>query len=275
MTSRNPGVRTAAIVALSWSVLATGGAFRSAAAQAPAAALHAITWSDDRAAVERCLRESPIERFEDIPIGVTKPKRAYFKAGDVVRSAAWKPLMPGRYKGFWESYKSEIAAYELDKVLGLDMVPPTVERRINGSLGAIVMWVDGVKGWDIKQSISPPDAQAWSLQVIRMKMLDQLIGNIDRNQGNLLYDGDYHLVLIDHSRAFTTSSNISRISPPTRIDAALWAKMQALALPDLQAALGKWIGKGEISALLKRRDRMQQQIDRLLKDRGEAAVFVR
>ena len=46
--------------------------------------------------------------------------------------------------GYFESYKSEVAAYELDKLLSLNMVPPVVERRVNNDLGAAIMWVDGV-----------------------------------------------------------------------------------------------------------------------------------
>lgn len=245
-----------------------------AAAQA-ARPSKAITWPANRAAIEQCLRTFDIERFEDIPIGITKPKRAYFKPGAAVRSGAWKPLMPGRYSGFWESYKSEIAAYEMDKLLGLDMVPPAVERRIGGQMGALVMWVEGVRGWDPAVPVSAPDPLAWSLQVIRMKMFDQLIGNIDRNKGNLLYDDEFHLVLIDHSRAFTTTTDIRKISQPTRIDATLWDRTCALTLEDLQRALGKWIGGRETQAILKRRDRMQAQIDEMVKERGEASVFIR
>jgi hypothetical protein len=144
---------------------------RQATAQAP---VHSITWADRQEAVEQWLREAPVERTEQIPIGVTKPSRIFFGGDGPARSAAWKPLMPGIYKGFWESYKSEIAAYELDKMLGLDMVPPSVERTIRGSRGAVVMWVEGVKAWDTKKPGRRPDPVAWTREVVRMKMFDQL-----------------------------------------------------------------------------------------------------
>ena len=38
--------------------------------------------------------------------------------------------------GFQDSYKAEIAAYELDKLLTLDMVPPAVERVLQGIKGS-------------------------------------------------------------------------------------------------------------------------------------------
>ena len=69
--------------------------------------------------------------MEELQIGVTKPRRAKLAPGGPVDAFAWKVVPPGRPSGFWESYKSEIAAYELDKLLGLDMVPPTVERKVN------------------------------------------------------------------------------------------------------------------------------------------------
>lgn len=243
------------------------------AAQSPQ---NAVTWLDNRAAVEECLRTSRVERAEDMPIGVTKPKRVYFAAAAAVRSAAWKPLAPGRYQGFWESYKSEVAAYELDKLLRLNMVPPTVERTVKGDLGAAVMWVEGVKGWDPAATLTPPDPLEWTRQIARMKMFDQLIANIDRNKGNLLYDAEYHLILIDHSRAFTAITDLKKMAALNRVDAGLWERIQKLTLEDLQASIGKWVhGRGELQAILKRRDGMQRQIDELIEQRGESAVFIR
>ena len=50
--------------------------------------------------------------------------RCTLPPGGPVARMAWRPLPPGVHRGFRESYKTEIAAYELDKLLKLDMVPP-------------------------------------------------------------------------------------------------------------------------------------------------------
>jgi hypothetical protein len=246
-----------------------------AARQASPPPTCAVTWPADRAAIETCLRDCAVDHEEEVPIGVTKPKRLFLAAGSPVRSLAWKPLRPGRYSGYWESYKSEIAAYVMDKLFGLDMVPPVVERRYQGELGAAIFWVDGAKGWKKGETVDAPDAFAWARQVVRMKMFDQLIGNIDRNQGNLLYDADFHLILIDHSRAFTTTKDIRQEAQPNHIDAVLWDKIQALTLEDLQAALGDLLDKGQIKAILDRRDRMRAAIDTMVAARGASRVFIR
>src|SRR5688572_25951403 len=156
-----------------------------------APARSAKAWDGRHAEFEAFLRTSPFQRIEEIPIGVTKPRRGFFEAGGLAESAAWKVLPPGRSQGYWENYKSEIAAYELDKLLGLGMVPPTVEKRWKGALGAAVLWLNGVRSWRSVESESKPEK--WNRQAVRMKMFDNLICNTDRNAGNLLVDHDWNL----------------------------------------------------------------------------------
>jgi hypothetical protein len=246
------------------------------ASQATAAApACSKTWVGHEAEVEEYLKTAPIEKFENVPIGVTKPKRAYFKPGGPVASVAWKNLKPGLHGGYWDSYTSEIAAYELDKLLEMHMVAPAVERRVEGDLGAVVQWVENIRSWKVNEPPRAPDIGAWNRELIRMKMFDDLICNKDRNQGNLLYDGEYHLVLIDHSRAFIVSRDLPNKGRMNQIDRELWDRMMALTPERLQPVLGRWIGSREIRSLLERRDLMRNEIDKLVAARGEAAVFLR
>ena len=193
------------------------------------------------------LVDGKVLKMEDVPIGVTKPQRATLE-GTAMRFA-WKPLRPGYSKGFMESYKAEIAAYKLDRMLDMHMVPPIVERKIDGQTGAAVYWVENVKGWSVEKPPQGPEP-TWSLQLTRMKMFDLLIANIDRNQGNLIYDADWHLFLIDHSRAFIDKKDLKSIAPLGRVDRKLWEKMQALTIEDLDRGLEKWVGDKEKKALL-------------------------
>jgi len=241
------------------------------AAVEKAATVSAKVWPGQEKELEEFIRNAEFERIEDIGMGVTNPKRAYIKAGGLIDSVAWKPLRPGRYKGFWESYGAEIAAYELDKYLGLNMVPPTVEKKWKGETGAAVMWIKPVRMWKEAKDDRPMAAD-WDRQVIRMKMFDNLIANIDRNMGNLLIDPSWNLLLIDHTRAFTSEKKLP--FPMNRIDKNVWEKMLTLDEANLAAMIGKWVGKGEIRALLKRRDMMKEAIDGMLKTRAPAAVFV-
>jgi hypothetical protein len=230
----------------------------------------AKTWTDRAQEIEEYLKTAEIIQMEDINVGVTKPRRARLAPGGPAEAIAWKAIKPGRYSGYWESYKSEIAAYELDKLLGLGMIPPTVEKRVKGDLGAAVLWVSptksfkdlgGVPGQQGVKGPPPAEIPRWMRQLARAKMFDNLIGNIDPNLGNWLVDPEWNLILIDHTRSFTTTKDLYH--QLASIDVELWNKMKALDEPSLSTALGQWLDAGAIKGILDRRDKMQQVVDKL------------
>ena len=253
------------------SLLAMVCAIAGLSAQSPDAT-NAKTWTQDPQAIEDYIKSAKIVSMKDLSVGVTKPKRAELAPGGPVSAIAWKKIPPGRYSGYWESYKAEIAAYEVDKLLGLGMVPPTVEKRVDGDLGAAVMWVSptksfkelgGVPGQNGVKGPPPVQIGAWTNQITRAKMFDDLIGNTDPNLGNWLVDPAWNLILIDHTRAFMTKDLYHHL---VQVDPELWDKMKALDETSLTAALGHWLDKRGIKGILERRDKMQQVVDKLKKN---------
>lgn len=228
-----------------------------------------LTWPGFEDRIEHELTDGKVTKLEAVPIGVTKPQRATLEGG---ARFAWKPLQPGLNHGYMESYKSEIAAYKLDRMLGLHMVPPISERNMDGKNGAAVYWIENTRGWSVTKPPQGPEPM-WSLQLTRMKMFDLLIANIDRNQGNLIYDSDWHLFLIDHSRAFIDKKDLKGLAELGRVDRALWEKMQALTMADLDRGLEKWVDTKGKKAMLVRRDLMAKNIAEMVKKRGEKSVF--
>jgi Phosphatidylinositol 3- and 4-kinase len=231
----------------------------------------AKVWEGRNAEFEEYLRTADIDHFDDIALGVTHPKRAYFKPGGLVASVAWKVLPPGRPSGYWESYKSEIAAYELDKLLGIVMVPPAVEKRWKGQTAAAILWLTPIHPW--KEMEARPKPAKWVRQVARMKMFDNFICNKDRNAGNLMVDDDWNLFLIDHSRAFITDKDLA--VKTEHVDPEMWNKILALDEPTLTTAIGKWVEGGVVRSMLARREKMKIAIDKLVAANGEAAVFLK
>ena len=230
-------------------LLAAMTALACIAASAPSAK----TWVGREPEIERHLKTARVTRLEDIGTGVTRPKRAYLTPDVPFSSLTWKVLPPGRRDGYWESYKSEIAAYELDKLLDLEMVPPAVEREIQGDTGAAIMWIDGVKS--VKQSGGTvPSGPAWDRPIRRMLMFDNLIGNPDRNAGNILIGLPGELILIDHSRAFTRERTLRHKIP--RVDGALWDRMHTVTPAQLSSTLRPWMADDALSAVLERRTKM-------------------
>ncbi len=236
----------------------------AAFAQAAAAAASAKIWLDQRTQIEEYLKVAEVASIEELKVGVTKPKKAMLAPGGPVEAIAFKNVPPGRSTGYWESYKSEIAAYELDKLLGLDMVPPTVEKRVKGDKGAAVMWCTNTKSFKDHGGVPtapPAHFASWNRQLAMAKMFDNLIGNLDPNLGNWLVDPAWNLILIDHTRAFTTDKKMVH-KKMDRIDGPLWDKMKALTVESLTPVLSPWIGKGEIKALIQRRDAMAADYDK-------------
>ncbi len=237
----------------------------------PVTAATAKAWVDDAEAIEAHLRTAEVTTIEDIGTGVTHPRRAHLRPSAPVESLVWKVLPPGRRGGFWESYKSEIAAYELDKLLGMNMVPPAIERRIGGDTGAAVMWVGSMKS--VKElGGKVPSGPAWNRPLRMMMMFDNLIANIDRNAGNILVGSPGELILIDHSRAFITDTKL--VQKVERVDARLWDRMRALTRDDLTRALGSWLEADQIAAIIQRRDDMVAAVDKLVAKNGSARVII-
>jgi len=231
----------------------------------------AKVWIGREAEFEDFLARAEVTAMEPIGVGVTNPWRVDLEPGGLVERFAWKPIKPGIYKGFYESYKAELAAYELDKLLGLGMVPVTVERRLEGSLGAASMWVAPAESFkDLGGVPDPPQSERerWGWQMTRAKMFHVLINNLDPNLGNWLVDPAWNMIVIDNSRAFTKRGGT--VHKLTRVDPDLWERMLKLDELTLTAALGKWLKRGAIRAILERRDRMQRELAQLIE--GGAAA---
>ena len=133
----------------------------------------------------------------------------------------------GNEVDFKDSYLFEIAAYELDKLLGLNMVPPTVERSFNGKKGSVQLWVENCmteKDRKLKK-MDPPDLAIWNTQIFQVRLFDNLLYNIDRNLGNLLIDDEWKVYMIDHSRSF---KNLSLVKTPGDLSMFSKATMEAL-----------------------------------------------
>lgn len=241
------------------------------AATATAVPTSTKTWIGQGPQIETHLKGAAVTSIEDIGTGVTRPRRAHLEPGEPVESLVWKVLPPGKRNGFWESYKSEIAGYELDKLLGMNMVPPAVERTIGNETGAAVMWLTSVKS--VKEMGGKvPSGPAWNGPLRRMVMFDNLIANTDRNGGNILIGNPGELILIDHSRAFITDRKLPR--KLERVDLELWERMTALTRDDLERALGPWISDYQISAILARRDMMVNIIEKLVAQKGRDLVII-
>src|SRR5881396_2361363 len=164
--------------------------------------------------VEKFLSEAKITKMQDIPVGVTRPRKATLELDGITHFAAFKTidekksgvtqLDRGVEIEFQDSWRTEVAAYELDKLIGLGMVPATIERTVDGKRGSLQFWVTAKmdEGERVKKKLSAPNPIMWNQQVAKMRLWDNLIYNTDRNLGNVLITDSWQIRLIDNSRTF-------------------------------------------------------------------------
>lgn len=225
-------------------------------AQSPSDTVGAKNWVGRHQEIEEYLKTAECVRIRWFAASMAG--QCTIRPGGPVERMAWKPRPPGPYRGFRESYKSEIAAYELDKLLQMDMVPPTVERQLEGSTGAAQQWVEKVV--DATDPALPDEDTrvGWENQLARMMMFDNLIGNRDRNRRNMLRDAAWNLILIDHTRAFGVETALPH--KLTGIDTAYWSRIESLTRKQLDDALGTLLDQDAIGAILERREKMRAEI---------------
>jgi hypothetical protein len=177
---------------------------------------------------------------------------------------------------FADSWKHEVAAYELDKLIGLGLVPPTVERAFGRTTGSLQLWVDGaMTEADRKQKkVTPPDLKAWNEQMHKVRLLHQLTDNTDaRNIRNVLSDASFRVYAVDSSRAFTVYGDLRSEKDLVRFSRAALEALRALDRPTLDAKLGRWLSGTQIVGLLKRRDAILALAAKRVQEQGEAAVL--
>ena len=155
--------------------------------------------------------------------------------------------------------RREVAAYVLDRKLGLGIVPVTVERELQGQHGVLqgrpLKWVSQAEVQ--QQSLSGGGWCDTGSQFQLVYAFDTLIGNEGRTADSLLFDSDDWFVYVtSHERAFGTTSGLPaylKAKPPAP-GPEMRRRVSALDVAALQAALGELLGAREIEAILRRRD---------------------
>jgi len=231
------------------------------------------------------LKTAELMDMDKIPVGVTAPRkallekdgiRAHATSKDIDETAKRVRLSDGTYvMELRDYYMYEYAAYELSLLLGLDNVPPTVIRKLGRNEGSLQMWIEEAMTEDVRraQGLRAPDMVSWMQQVQTMYLFDDLIANVDRNQGDIVIDSDWKLWMIDHSRSFGVRFEPSRLAQVISCERGFWEKLQTLDEGQIRERLGNTLTGPEISAMLERRDTLVAHIQALIEQRTEEVVL--
>jgi len=220
----------------------------------------------DDAAKAEFLLKAKVVRSRVLDKGVTNSVRATLSDGTLTHDAHVQTIdqTKAKFEGgrtveidFRDSWRFNVAAYRIDQLLSLNMVPVSVARDWRRSEAAYTWWVDDVlmdeeeRG---KKKIIPPNVGCWASQNAMLRMFDQLIDNSDRNAGNIVISNGWRVWGIDHTRAFRYSRAPRKPDHLTRIDRGVLQRLRELDFAMLKREVGAYVTDRDIRFLLQRRD---------------------
>ena len=185
-----------------------------------------------------------------------------------------------------QDYRFNLAAYELDKLLDLRLVPPSVERSVNGRPASVIWWVDHVAMSELdrrRKAIDPPDPEKWSRQVQAVRVFDEFISNTYRDTApplyfnsvwdNLLITTDWTIWITDHTGAFRTRRALQDSDSLVRCPRVVMSRLRRLNREQLRQALQQYLSVAQLDALEVRRVLLLRHFDHLIESKGQAAVL--
>lgn len=217
------------------------------------------------AQTEAFLLTADITAIKKLGEGITNPMKVTLEKDGKTIHAVFKYFDSGNdrrilSRGDTDRYQYEVAAYALDRLMGINLVPVSVERSVEQKSGVLQLWIDDLINYKAMQqnNIRYDGFCDYERQRQMMDVFDYLIHNEDRNQSNIAFStSDWQLWFIDHTRAFRTSTGRPKLirKADFTLTPQFRAILQTLTKEDLEL-LSPWLKSQQIRAILKRRDKL-------------------
>jgi hypothetical protein len=238
--------------------------------------------------IKEFLRTAKVTANKHTSKGITSPYRLTLTDGTITHDAGFNYIDETKAKetfndghteiNFKDSYKYDIAAYELAKLLGLgDMMPVTVERKWDGKSGAISWWlpVKMDEATRLSKKIEPPDVDAWNKKMYKKRIFAELVYDTDPNLTNVLISEDWQMWMIDFTRAFRLYKDIreKKNIMESMCERHLLERLRNLDRNEFTQNTKGYLSKGEIDGVMGRRDKIVAMYTDLIAKKGESAVL--
>lgn len=208
--------------------------------------------------------------------GRTEPWIVTLRDGVVTHRAIFKHMDEQRPKLIPDSYKYELAAYELTKLLGVQFVPPVVAREIEGRKGSLQIFLeDCISERDrIRNKLEPPNPAAFADAKEDIKILENLTSDKCLDTKDMyVHKETYRICRVDFSEAFWPTAELLPNCEFTRCSRKLFQGLLALDGQSIASNLSVYLNADEIDALAKRRNVIVEKIKKLIEIKGEEAVL--
>lgn len=230
------------------------------------------------------LRNAEVIEKKELSQGINRPTKVRLRRGDVEAHAVFRTVNDRKarhraggevFVDFHDNYLFECAAYEMDRLLAIDRVPPCVVRDLGSRRGTLQLWVENAMTEEKrrKKGAGAPSPMRWVRQKQLMWLFDALIYNFDRNQGNMLIDEDWKLWFIDHTRSFALSTHIEKMERILWCEREVWERFRALDKATVDEHLGELVEAKRREALMMRHKMLLEYLEQLIAERGEDVVL--
>ena len=176
--------------------------------------------------------------------------------GDHTVTARFSTLPDGQ-----KTAPGDVAAFRLDRMLGLYMVPVTVRREYEGRQGTL-QFVPAEVLSEHERVVNEIEGRfhcSLDKQTHSMQVFDALIHNSVRSPESMLYSPkEWMLLLVDHNKAFSTENELPANPESSGMTVGnQWRQaLQDIDDETLESALGDTLNKNQLAALAKRRDEL-------------------
>jgi hypothetical protein len=226
---------------------------------------------------EKFLREASVVEIDKERLGGrTNPWLITLTEGDVKARAIFRHVDRRRPNPTPDSYKYDLAAYVLSKLLGVEMIPPVVERRIQGRDGSLQLFLEScIREKDRKRKkLEPPDPESFSKALEGVKVLENLVYDECQDTDDLyVHRDDWRVCRVDFSEAFAPLPELLPGCSLTVCSRALYEGLLKLDDGAVKSALRDYLSPEEIESLLVRKGLIIEKIKKLVDAKGEAAVL--
>ncbi|KAK3242913.1 hypothetical protein CYMTET_47413 [Cymbomonas tetramitiformis] len=208
--------------------------------------------------------------------------------------AIFKPAVEGDGDG-WHRPVMEWVAYELNRMLGMDYIPPVAYRTGGVDVdfqhyeeGAFILFANNCR--ELREAPSGTRGIPLERLLSDTRVLDTLLHNSDRHHGHFLHgehwslrdlEGNpmYRPVLIDHAAGFRAEAHVTmshenafQTGPVKRISARTYLKLRFLDVKGIAQHFRGVLTEKEMVELLGRRNQVLAYLDDLVETQGYSAT---
>ena len=227
--------------------------------------------------IEAFLKTAPIVSIKkDATTGRTMPWKVTLDDGKTRLQGMFKRVHAPRPDPMVDSYKYELAAYEISKLLDLDIIPPTVEREIEGAKGSLQYFVPGCISETDRERLllQPPDLKAFLGRLDEIKVFEALVNDTCLDKDDILIQRPgWKVYRVDFAEAFAPTPGLAADCPINRCPQRLFEHLQKTARQIVESTLRSYLSKNEIGAILERKKRIIARLEGLMKTEGERNVL--